>query len=339
LDIYVNGQRKKEKLAGLVLVNDKAANKETMRLAEIAKARRAQQVFAGEWGLIDPVKGKHTLFEYISKIAEKRAPRDRMRRVIKYLKVYRNGATILISQVNEQWVKEFQDYLVRDTDLSEASAWQYSSALRFALNQAVREKIILRSPAIGVKCLNPPAADKIWLSQEEIQCLAKTTLGGRLGSDIRKAFLYGCYTGLRISDLKTLKWGDIELSSLQIIKRQEKTKDSVFIPLHNIAWKLINDGTIHDFKVHVFPALAAISHQYHARLHQWAKKAGLKKKIGWHTARHTFAVQALEAGADIYTVSKLLGHSSLKTTQVYAKATDKMRRAAVDALPVIEIGK
>jgi site-specific recombinase XerD len=72
-------------------------------------------------------------------------------------------------------------------------------------------------------------------------------------------------------------------------------------------------------------------------LKDWAKKAGIEKQIGWHTARHSFVVLSLESGTEIYTLSKLLGHTDVKTTQVYAVATDKMKREAVNALPVIEI--
>jgi site-specific recombinase XerD len=72
---------------------------------------------------------------------------------------------------------------------------------------------------------------------------------------------------------------------------------------------------------------------------KWATRAGIQKHIGWHTARHTFAVISLESGADIYTVSKLLGHTNIRTTQIYAKATDKMKRDAVNALPAINFGR
>jgi integrase len=270
-------------------------------------------------------------------MASKRIPNDRMNRVRKYLREYPGGDTIKLGQVNEKWVKDFQDYLLNDTKLTASSAWAYCSALRVAFNQAVREKIIIRSPAAAVKGINPPDADRIWLAADEVQKLANINLGGRLGKDIKNAFLFACYTGLRISDLKTITWGDIDHASLQIIKRQKKTKDLVYIPLSETAWKIINDGSIHNHKEYIFPELAAIRHQYHMRLDQWAKKAGITKKIGWHTARHTFAVLSLESGGDIYTVSKLLGHKSLKTTQAYAKATDKMKRAVVDALPAVEI--
>jgi integrase len=136
----------------------------------------------------------------------------------------------------------------------------------------------------------------------------------------------------------TITWGDIEHNPLQIVKRQKKTKVKVFIPLSSMAWSIINDGTIHKYSELIFPMLTMIKRTLRfERLQKWVASTGLQKHIGWHTARHTFAVLSLESGAEIYTVSKLLGHRDIKTTQVYAKATDKMKREAVNALPVINI--
>jgi integrase len=151
--------------------------------------------------------------------------------------------------------------------------------------------------------------------------------------------LFGCYTGLRISDLRTLAWGDIQRDPLQINKRQEKTERKAFVPLHAVAWGIIDDKRLHGYKDPVFPALTKSKTNTNEYLKRWAKKAGIEKNIGWHTARHTFAVLSLESGAEIYTVSKLLGHTDVKTTQVYANATDKMKREAVNALPVIDIAR
>lgn len=135
-----------------------------------------------------------------------------------------------------------------------------------------------------------------------------------------------------------LRWGDIERAPWRIVKRQEKTDERVYIPLSETARGLIDDKALHDCGEAVFPALAASRQGYHSRLDKWAKDAGISKRVGWHTGRHTFAVMLLEGGADVYTVSKLLGHTDIKTTQVYAKVTDKLKSAAVEALPKIEIG-
>lgn len=177
----------------------------------------------------------------------------------------------------------------------------------------------------------------VYLEYSEIQSLAKTDMRGKLGAEAKRAFLFACYTGLRISDIKSLTWGDINSEPLQIAKRQKKTESKVFIPLHETAWKIINDGKLHHYQAFIFPRLAKNKSSANNRLKEWAKRAGIEKNIGWHTARRTFATLTLESGADISTVAKLLDHKDLKTTQIYAKATDQMKRKAVNALPGIEI--
>ena len=142
---------------------------------------------------------------------------------------------------------------------------------------------------------------------------------------------------MRISDLKTLRWGDIQHGPPQINKVQEKTGCKAFVPLHATAWFLIDDKKIHSHKKFVFPSLAITKANTNEYLKRWADRAGVHKKAGWHTARHTFAVLSLENGADIYTLSKLLGHTDIKATLIYAAATDPMKRKAVNALPGIDL--
>jgi integrase len=336
LDINWNGRRKWESLH-LSVSSDKQQNREIMRLAEICRSKREAQIVSGEWGLLDPVNGKKTLYLYLEELSRERDPKDRTRKVLRHLKAYPGGDTIRLDQVNERWFENFQKHLLKNTGLSGASANSYAAAVRIALNKAVQENIILRNPAETVKAIPVPEANKVFLNPEEIQRLANTPLNGELGGEVRKAFLFSCFTGLRVSDLKSIVWGDIEHSPLQLVKRQKKTRNKVFVPLHDTAWQLINDGTIHSHADLIFPRFGRLKDPVNNYLHRWAKKAGLEKKIGWHTGRHTFAVLSLESGAEIYTVSKLLGHTSLKVTEVYARATDKMKREAVNALPAIDV--
>ena len=335
LDIYHNGRRQWESL-GLTLTPDKQQNREIMRLAEVCRSKREAQIISGEWGLVDPVSGKQALIEYMGKIGKTRDKTDHVNKAVKYLEKYPAG-NIALNLVNEKWLEDFQLYLLRETGLSKNTASRYESAVRLALRKAVRDRVIPRNPAEGIKAISNTETDKVFLSSAEIQRLANTPLGGELGAEVKQAFLFACFTGLRISDLKSIAWGDIQRDPLQINKRQKKTDRKVFIPLHPVAWEIINDGAIHNHKALIFPALTKSKTNTNQYLKDWAKKAGIEKNIGWHTGRHTFAVLSLEAGAEIYTVSKLLGHTNLKTTAIYAKATDKMKREAVNALPVIEI--
>jgi site-specific recombinase XerD len=285
------------------------------------------------------VNGKKTLYGYLEGISKERDQKDRTHKVLKHLSSYPSGDTIRLDQVNEKWFENFQKHLVKNTGLSQTTANSYAYAVRMALNNAVHENIIPRNPAEAVKSIPVPEPDKVYLNIEEIQQLANTPLNGALGAEVRRAFLFGCFSGLRISDIKSLTWGDIEHSAkgIQIVKRQKKTDRKVFIPLHETAWGIINDKALHSHTEFIFPLQARLKDNVNNYLVRWAERAKLEKRIGWHTARHTFAVLSLESGADLYTVSKLLGHTNLQTTQVYAKATDKMKREAVNALPAIEI--
>jgi integrase len=228
-------------------------------------------------------------------------------------------------------------YLLNQPKLSASTAHDYSKAIRMALRKAVRENILIKNPADGVKGLPEPETDLIFLNIDEIQKLANTPIKGELGAEIRKAFLFACYTGLRISDLKSLKWGDIERNPLQIIKRQKKTQSTVCIPLSKNAWSIIGDEHEHSPDDNIFSLLGNTRSQTNQYLIKWAKKANITKPIGWHTAWRTFATLGLENGVDIYTIAELLGHVNIKQVARYAKVTDKLRREAVAALPEINL--
>jgi integrase len=306
-----------------------------MRLAEICRSKRETQLLTGSWDIQDPIAGRKKLITYLEELAKVRINNDYITGCIRYLKKYANGETIQLSQITPKWVDSFQQFLLIGTKLSPTIAYDYSKAVRMALRKAVQENILIKNPAEGVKGLPEPETDLIFLNVDEVQRLANTDLTGELGGEIKKAFIFTCYTGLRISDLKSLKWGNIERNPLQIIKRQKKTGRAVYIPLKDTAWNIIDDGQDHNPNDKVFKLLANTGSQTNQYLLKWAGKAGVKKPVGWHTARRTFATLALENGVDIYTVAKLLGHKNIKQVAKYAQATDKLRRSAVAALPEI----
>jgi hypothetical protein len=147
LDIYAGGQRRREKLNGLFLTGDRQTDKETMRLANIAKAKRAQQVFCAEWNLPDPVASKQPLFSYLgTAFAEaKKRRRNSMRAVRNYLEGFPGGKSVRLDQINRKWIGDFQKYLL--SKISGSSAALYDGVIRTALNRAVREKILPKNPA------------------------------------------------------------------------------------------------------------------------------------------------------------------------------------------------
>jgi site-specific recombinase XerD len=197
--------------------------------------------------------------------------------------------------------------------------------------------MILKNPADVVQKITAPEPDMVFLNFDEVKALAGTAIDDPYGAEVRRAFLFSCYTGLRVSDLETLTWGKIETNPMQIIKSQEKTKNTAYIPLNKSAQALIVDGKPHAANENVFNFSTHNRRTSYIYLKNWAEKAGVKKTVGWHTARRTFATMALENGADIYTVAKLLGHTNISNVTKYAKVTDKLRMNAVNALPEIEL--
>jgi site-specific recombinase XerD len=335
LDIYTSGRRSWEALH-LTLTTDKAQNKETMRLAEICRAKRELQVVSGEWGILDPGAEKKTLYLFAKEMADSGKYAVRISSVLQWLEKYPGGKAVQISRINKKWLEGFQDFMLNH--LSRNTARNYILGIFQMLNKAVQDNIILRSPGREVEIIKKEESERVFLNIEEMQKLANIEAKTDQEKDVKKAFIFACYTGLRVSDLITITWGNIERNPPQIVKSQKKTGVRVYIPLHKTARMVIEDDVLHEQGDLIFPWLDIIKNNRNLYLTRWADRANIGKAIGWHTARHTFAVKSLESGADIYTVSKLLGHTDITATQVYAKATDKMKREAVNALPEIIVG-
>ncbi|KAA6336150.1 hypothetical protein EZS27_015675 [termite gut metagenome] len=158
LDIYEKGQRKWESLH-LDLSDDKELNREIWRLAEICRAKRNLQMVSGDWGLIDPIGGRKTLYHFIESLAKGRGPSDRFVCVLRHLKRFPGGTTIQIGQINEKWVADFQSYLLKS--LAQNTAHFYAGAIQQVLNQAVLDNIIAKNP--GAPMLSQSSCGKrIW---------------------------------------------------------------------------------------------------------------------------------------------------------------------------------
>jgi len=334
LDIYWNGIRRWEK-TGLTIPKDPATKKEVMKLAEKIRAKREMQLVSGEFAIQDLTAAKQALVTYAEKVAEGQPAKNPLPKSIKYLRLY--AGNIGISAVNEQWIAGYRDYLIKQPTLGPNSQARYLSSLRRVLNQAVRDHIIVRNPALNVKGIKEEEPDTVFLTVTELTTLAQAPLPAFLEPDIRRAFLFSCYVGLRISDLQTLEWRMIERETRTIRKIQYKTKQAVTIPIADDAWKLIDDGRIHDGAERVFPKLKDTSGDTDRLLRKWAKGAGIDKWIAWHAARRTFGTMALRSGADLATVSKLLGHTSIAYTQRYLRVDSESVRSAIANMPSIDL--
>ena len=149
---------------------------------------------------------------------------------------------------------------------------------------------------------------------------------------MKRAALFSALTGLRFIDLKNLVWDNIEYiegNGYSINYKQQKTKGIETHPISQQAFSLL--GERKEPKDQVFEGLKYSAYE-NKHLAKWIGLAGITKDITFHCFRHTFATLQLSKGTDIYTVSKLLGHRELKTTQIYAKIIDETKRKAADKI-------
>ena len=338
LDIYDNGRRRYEYL-GLYLLSGsgkriKEENRSTMALAEAVRAKMLVEAQNGRLGF--EVDREVLLFDYVEKlVAEKRI--STWECLLKHLRRYEHK-DIKLTDIDRRWVVGFKEYLSRCSSLrnydklSNATRNLYFDKLKAVFNRAIREGYLNRSPAMGVEPFKQKETEREYLTLEEVRKMASNRCKDKV---LMRAFLFSCLTGLRVSDVRKLTWGDVSVMGgfTRITFQQKKTGGQEYLDISDEAVRYMGErGEPEEL---VFNGL--ISGPYlSVKLRKWAKVAGVDKEITFHSARHTFAVMMLSLGVDIYTVQKLLGHKLITTTMVYAKVLDKNKQAAVELIPKIE---
>jgi integrase len=248
---------------------------------------------------------------------------------------------IPINQVDTIFLEDFKHFLKEkartksNQKLSQNSLYSYFNKVKACLRQAYREELIIKNPSEIVKGFKQGEVQREFLTFEELQ---KTVSVECAIPQLKTAFLFSALTGIRWSDINNLCWGDLQYSETNshwfIRFRQQKTKGVETLPISKQARELLPKLGAHEDRI--FKGLK-YSAWHNLKLQQWIMKAGISKTITFHCARHTFATLQLTNGTDIYTVSKLLGHRELKTTQVYAKIIDQKKVDASNAIPLLKL--
>lgn len=217
---------------------------------------------------------------------------------------------------------------------SKAHLLPSTAALVFAkfkacLSKAVSDGHIPYNPANGIQRPRQQQSRRTFLDIGEVRALMATPFPNDV---VCRAFLFSCLTGMRYSDISLLSWDMVSTfdSHHRVTFAQRKTGGQMYLDISDLAFGYMgqrSDGL-------VFAGLP-LPPSCNAAIAKWVKVAGIQKRVTFHSARHTAAVAMLTAGADIYTVSKVLGHTSLSSTQVYADIVDGKRRSAVDALAAL----
>ena len=327
---------------------DKQNNKETLQLAEQIRQKRDKQ-FNGNEALTDlekrllekdkkeRQKGEQDFVAYFKTLADKRkaSNHDNWVSSYKYLETFTKG-NLKFAELNEKFCNEFKEYLLttksnksNKTTLSQNSAVSYFNKLKATLKQAYKDGYLTADLNAKIEPIKQAETRRNFLTIEELNSLVKTECNNPL---LKRAALFSALTGLRFSDIKNLVWGEIHHSvedGYTIQFTQQKTKGVEVLPISEQAFSLL--GERKELNDKVFEGLNYSAYE-NKHLYQWIGAAGITKNITFHCFRHTFATLQLSKGTDIYTVSKMLGHRELKTTQIYAKIIDQTKREAADKI-------
>ena len=346
LDMYHKGNRKKEGLKLYIIPETSPAAKlqniNTRKLAEQVKAQRILDIQKD--GLVDwekLKKSRTTLVSWLEDFVtceEQLSPsgvvskRNAKVRVEEYL-AFIGKPDLRLADVDREFCRGFVAFLRtckchrgKET-ISDTTARLLMSRIAAAMNKAVVEGLIPSNPFRALEAKEKPkiaASRREFLTVEELKVLINTPCRCDI---VKRAFLFSCFTGLRYSDMKSLLWSEIHTAAdgkTQYIEhKQVKTKKMVTIPLSDEAlrWMPRQEDGIDK----VFHGLKVCTSTVEAVLKEWMKDCKIDKHITYHCSRHTAATTLLTLGANLYVVSKLMGHSSIQMTEVYAKIVDQKK--------------
>lgn len=285
-------------------------------------------------------RSRYNFLEYFSEMEKKRhaqfshAISITWNRVYENFKIFINSDTIPFSQIDLRLIEDFRLYLLsakrggnKTGIISPNTASTYFSVFKAVLKQAFIDGYLTIDLSAKAKSIQGRESRREYLTVEELNMLARTPFD----SVVKRAALFSALTGLRHSDIQKLKWSEIEEfnGGYRLNFTQQKTKGVEYMPISKQAFQLC--GERKDDKLLVFAGLPDPS-WISKPLERWIKQAGITKHITFHCFRHSYATLQLAGGTDIYTVSKMLGHTNVRTTQIYAKVIDAKKEKATEAI-------
>lgn len=334
-----------ETMDGIRLRND-----ETMRKArDLAREQNERAALDPLAFRLDSSKDKRMLlYDYIVRMADEKERQQGTLRssaytllaLAKHVQAHdqRNGAPVRLCDVDANYIGSFIEYLKEAPNnnylqpksrknrerkqlptLSENTRYNNYKRLQTVINDAVKKKLIPDNPFDtydGEKPRNDTSTRE-FLTREEVELLAATPCRS---ATVKRAFLFCCFTGLRFSDVSRITGTNISVTQGHVLLtfKAEKTEKIQYVFLPDVAVQCLPSR--YASNTLLFP-LGSNDHT-NLLLARWVKDAGISKRITFHCSRHTAATLSLSNGTPLAVVSRLLGHSMVSTTQIYAKIVD-----------------
>lgn len=346
LDLYTNGKRQYEFLKLYLIPErtraDKVHNAEVREMANQMLAQRLSEFYSGQ-GLKTRTskQAKQILLtDYIEVVKEqKRKERraegslanfDTLNRLVKHFK------DISIQQIDKEYIRSFANYLLNDyqakgnKQLKATTIRKNLTLLSCVINEAVQSDLIALNPFTKIKVsglFKVEQPHRGYLTAEEVKALIVTPCKNER---VKNAFLFACFTGLRISDIRKLNQANFaEVNGTTYINLMiTKTKAQLSIPVGENAKVFLPKPVTSSNALFDLPAQPATN----KHIRKWCAEAGITKDVTFHIARHTYATLMISGGENVYNVMELLGHSNVKTTQIYADIVNENKVNAVAKL-------
>ncbi len=327
---------------------EKKKNKENLELAEQILTIRKAEVYQGKYNIQNKNQGKIRLLDFYEQKKEERYQTkgnyDNWDAAQKHLEAY-CSEYITLNDIDVDFIKGFKKHLhtvavtKSQKNLSQNTKHTYFNKFKACLNAAFEEGYLKENFIKKVKGFAMGESTREYLTSDELQRLSNTPCKLPI---LKRAFLFSALTGIRWSDINKMKWSEVReegndetgVPIYRIVFQQKKTDGVEYLYISPQARELL--GTRKEHKDRVFKGLRYSAHM-NLQLLRWCMGADIKKHITFHSARHTNAVLLLENGADIYTVSKRLGHREIRTTEIYAKIIDKKMKEAAHLIPKLNL--
>ncbi len=313
LDVYYNKKRT-TRATGLRLTGDPQLDQRIYYHAEKMAAELTLELAKYNFNVDVLRPGFNNFIEFYERIAAERPDYTRRANVLQHMKNF-SGRSIAFDKINQTYWERFKRYLLNDVGLAGTTVFTMYGILKSLLNRAVREKLIFENPLDNV-IERRPRSERKFLTYNDLSKLIKHEC---IDPEVKEAFLFSCYTGIRLGDMYRLSWDNIKDDTIRIV--QGKTKNFVSIPLTAPAKDLLDNRVRRKGIIFDLPVKSVLS----TVVKTWATSGGFPG-ITFHCARHTFATLALTFGASIESVSDMLGHTDIKTTRIYARILDEKKK-------------
>lgn len=344
LDYCFNGKRQRQYL-GIILdsptdKHTRATNRAKLQLAQVLRSQKEIEYLKERYPFrttempftLPQTTGNSIDFfsfaeEYLAQYHQKDI--RLVRGVFTQLRKFHTGV-LLLNNITPRFCHSFLDYLQRN--LNGNSPVNYFKKFKMCLNACVESGLILQNPANGIRLPQYNDVTKEILSEKELTQLALTPCRN---SEVKRAFLFSCMSGLRWCDVKLLCYRNIDFAQKRLTLIQKKVAGH---SSHSVLHLNLNASALYLLKVQSGSSEERVfhlpSHSYCLRmLNEWTRKAGIRKHISFHCARHTFITNLMASGANIKTAASLAGHSSTRHTEKYIHIIDTQKQQAVDNLP------